>query len=147
MFTPPPDCRRKEMSLVQDALMTNSYKQWMFLVRIPKQQPSTTSTWTRHTTNVGLPNMQGTSEALTRVFKVHFEPSWCILRTTHPTSRNGIPGVVPWMPLTYIGETERALALMAKEHIYLRNPLTAVGEHCAHEHHIITMDSVTVLAR
>ena len=29
----------------------------------------------------------------------------------------------------------------------LRNPLTAVGEHCAHEHHKITKDSVKVLAR
>ena len=28
-----------------------------------------------------------------------------------------------------------------------RNPLTAVGEHCAHEHHKITKDSVRVLAR
>ncbi len=27
------------------------------------------------------------------------------------------------------------------------NPLTAVGEHCAHEHHKITKDTVKVLAR
>ncbi len=34
-----------------------------------------------------------------------------------------------------------------KDHLNLRNPLTAVGEHCAHEHHKITKDSVKVLAR
>ena len=34
-----------------------------------------------------------------------------------------------------------------KDHLNLRNPLTAVGEHCAHEHHKITKDSVRSLAR
>ena len=34
-----------------------------------------------------------------------------------------------------------------KDHLNLRNPLTAVGEHWAHEHHKITKDSVKVLAR
>ena len=34
-----------------------------------------------------------------------------------------------------------------KDHLNLRNPLTAVGEHCAHEHHKITKDSVRILAR
>ena len=34
-----------------------------------------------------------------------------------------------------------------KDHLNLSNPLTAVGEHCAHEHHKITKDSVKVLAR
>ena len=66
-----PDCRRKEMAHVQDALKTNGYKTWMFKVPRPKQQRSTTSTGTRPKTNVGLPYMQGTSEALTRVFKAH----------------------------------------------------------------------------
>ena len=33
-----------------------------------------------------------------------------------------------------------------KDHLNLRNPLTAVGEHCAHGHHKITKDSVKVLA-
>ena len=39
------------------------------------------------------------------------------------------------------------LATRMKDHLNLRNPLTAVGEHCAHEHHNITKDSVRVLAR
>ena len=64
-----PDCRRKEMAHVQDSLKTNEYKQWMFKVPTPKQQQSITST--RSNINVGLPCMQGTSEALTRVFKAH----------------------------------------------------------------------------
>ena len=34
-----------------------------------------------------------------------------------------------------------------KDHLNLRNPLTAVGERCAHEHHKITKVSVKVLAR
>ena len=34
-----------------------------------------------------------------------------------------------------------------KDHLNLRNPLTAVGEHCPHEHHNITKDSVRLLAR
>ena len=34
-----------------------------------------------------------------------------------------------------------------KDHLNLRNPLTAVGEHCGHEHHKITKDSVRILAR
>ena len=50
----------------------------------------------------------------------------------------------PECPLTYIGETGRT---RMKDHLNLRNPLTAVGEHCAHEHHKITKDSVKVLAR
>ena len=49
--------------------------------------------------------------------------------------------------LTYIGETGRMLATRMKDHLNLRNPLTAVGEHCVHEHHTITKDSVRVLAR
>ena len=64
-----PDCRRKEMAHVQDSLKTNEYKQWIFKVPKPKQQQSITST--RPNINVGLPCMQGTSEALTRVFKAH----------------------------------------------------------------------------
>ena len=28
----------------------------------------------------------------------------------------------------------------------LKNPLTAMGEHCAHEHHRITKDSLRILA-
>ena len=40
------------------------------------------------------------------------------------------------------------LATRMKDHLNLRNPLTAaVGEHCAHDHHKITKDSVKVLAR
>ena len=39
------------------------------------------------------------------------------------------------------------LATRMKDHLNLRNPLTAVGEHCVHEHHTITKDSVRVLAR
>ena len=44
------------------------------------------------------------------------------------------------MLLTYIGET--AGYEDEKDHLNLRNPLTAVGEHCVHEHHKITKDSV-----
>ena len=64
-----PDCRRKEMAHVQDSLKTNNYKQWICKVPKPKQQQSITST--RPNINVGLPCMQGTSEALTSVFKAH----------------------------------------------------------------------------
>ena len=53
----------------------------------------------------------------------------------------------PECPLTYIGETGRMLATRMKDHLNFRNPLTAAGEHCAHEHHKITKDSVRVLAR
>ena len=53
----------------------------------------------------------------------------------------------PECSLTYIGETGRMLATRMKDHLNLRNPLTAVGEHGAHEHHTITKDSVRVLAR
>ena len=49
-----PDCRRKEMAHVQDS-----------------QQQQQRFTSTRPNINVGLPCMQGTSEALTRVFKAH----------------------------------------------------------------------------
>ena len=50
-------------------------------------------------------------------------------------------------PITYIGETGRTLATRMKVHLNIRNPLTAVGEHCPHEHNNITKDSVRVLAR
>ena len=53
----------------------------------------------------------------------------------------GVPGGVP------IGETGRMLATRMKDHLNLRNPLTAVGEQCTHEHHTITKDSVKVLVR
>ena len=43
--------------------------------------------------------------------------------------------------------TGRMLATRMKDHLNLMNPLIAVGEHCAHEHHTITKDSVRVLAR
>ena len=38
-------------------------------------------------------------------------------------------------------------AMRTKDHLKLRDPLTAVGEHYAHEHQKITKDSVKVLAR
>ena len=38
------------------------------------------------------------------------------------------------------------LATRMKDHLNLRNPLTAVGEHYAHEHYNITKESVIVLA-
>ena len=66
-----PDSRRKEMAHLQDPLKTNGYKQYMFKVPRRKQQHSTTPTGTRPKTNVGLPYMQRTSEALIRVFKAH----------------------------------------------------------------------------
>ena len=59
---------------------------------------------------------------------------------------SGIPGGVPRMPLTYIGETDRTLATRMKYHLNLRNPLTAVGEQRVHKHHKITEDSAKVLA-
>ena len=74
-----------------------------------------------------------------------FDPSWYILRTKHLTLRN--MAECPECPLTYIGETGRTLATRMKDHLNLRNSLTAVGEHCAHEHHKITEDSVKVIAR
>ena len=44
----------------------------------------------------------------------------------------------------FMGISLASTGLMARP---LRNPLTAVGEHCAHKHHKITKDSVRVLAR
>ena len=156
-----PDCRRKEMAHVHDALKTNGYKQWMFKVPRPKQQQSTTSTGTRPKTNVGLPYTQGTSEALARVFKAHgvgtYHRPINTIRSilVHPKDKTpdsqkcGLVYQVecPECPLTYIGETDRMLAKRMKDHLNLRNPLTAVGEHCTHEHHTITKDSVRILAR
>ena len=146
------DCRRKEMAHVQDALKTNGYKQWMFKVPRPKQQQSTTPTGTRPKTNVGLPYMQGTSEALTHVFKVHgvgtYHQAINTIRSilVHPKDKTTdaqkcclvyhCQVECPECPLTYIGETGRTLATRMKDHLNLRNPLTAVEEHCAHEHHI-----------
>ena len=145
----------------EDALKTNGYKQWMFKVPRPKQQQSTTSTGTRPKTNVGLPYMRGTSEALTRVFKAHgvgtYHRPINTIRSilVHPKDKTpdaqkcGLVYQVecPECLLTYIGETGRMLATRMKDHLNLRNPLTAVGEHCAHEHHTITKDSVSILAR
>ena len=108
--------------------------------------------------------MQFTSDALTRVFKAHgvgtyhriapltpFDPSGY---TVHPKDKTpdaqkcGLAYQVecPECPLTYIGETGRTLATRMKD-VNLRNSLTAVGEHCLHEDHHITKDSVRVLAR
>ena len=87
------------MSHVQDALKTNGYKQWMFKVPRPKQQHSTISTGTRLKTNVGLPYMQGISEALAVSHTcvqstltigplTPFDQFWYILMTKHLTLRN-----------------------------------------------------------
>ena len=133
----------------------------MFKVPRPKQQQSTTPTGTRPKTNVGLPYMQGTSEAFTRVYKAHgvgtYHRPINTIRSilVHPKDKTpdaqkcGLVYQVefPECPLTYIGETGRTLATRMKDHLNLRSPLTAVGEHCAHEHHKITKDSVKVLAR
>ena len=43
--------------------------------------------------------------------------------------------------------TGRTVTVRMKDHLNLRNPLTAMGEYCAHEHHKITKDSVIVPAR
>ena len=103
--------------------------------------------------------MRGTSEALKRVFKAHgvgtYHRPINTIRSILVHPKNKTPqkcGLVyqvecPECPLTYIGETGRMLATRMKDHLNLRNPLTAVGEHCAHEHHTITNDSVRVLAR
>ena len=66
---------------------------------------------------------------------------------TPDAQRCGLVYQCPECPLTYIGETGRTLATRMKDHLNLSNPLTLVGEHCAHEHHNITKDSVKVLAR
>ena len=92
-----PDCRRKEMAHIQDALKTNGYKQWMFKVPRPKQKQSTTPTGTRPKTNVGLPYIPPRHShvcskhmgwALTIGPSTPFDPSWYILRTKHLTLRN-----------------------------------------------------------
>ena len=46
----------------------------------------------------------------------------------------------------YIGETGRTLATGMKYHLKLRNQLTAVREHCVHEHHN-TSNDIRVLTR
>ena len=139
----------------------SGYKQWMFKVPRPKQQQSTTPTGTRPKTNVGLSYIQGTSEALTRVFKAHGVGTYLrpinTIRSILVPPKDKTPdaqkcGLIyqvecPECPLTYIGETGRTLATRMKDHLNFRNPLTAVGEHCMHEHHTITKDSVKVLAR
>ena len=133
----------------------------MFKVPRPKQQQSTTPTGTMPKTNVGLPYIQGTSEALTRVIKAHgvgtYHRPINTIRSilVHPKDKTpdaqkcGLVYQVecPECPLTYIGETGRTLATRMKYHLNLRNPLTAVAEHCAHKHHKITKDIVQVLAR
>ena len=84
---------------------------------------STTSTGTRPKTNVGLPYMQGTSEALTRVFKAHgvgtYHRPINTIRSilVHPKDKTpdaqkcGLVYQVecPKCPLTYIGKTGRML--------------------------------------
>ena len=112
------------MAHFQDALKTNGYKQWMFKVPRPKPQQSTTPTGTRPKTNVGLPYIQGNSEALTQDKTPDAQKCGLIYQVECPEC-----------PLTYIGETGRTLATRMKDHLNLRNPLTAVAEHCAHEQH------------
>ena len=105
---------------------------------------------------VGLPDIQGTSGALTCVFKAHgvgtYHRPINTIRSilVHPkdktpdTQKCGLVCQLecPECPLTYIRDTVRTLSTRMKDHLNLRNPLTAVGEHCAHEHHKITKDSV-----
>ena len=105
--------------------------------------------------------MQDTSEALTRVFKTHgvgtYHRPINTIRSilVHPKDKTpdaqkcGLVYQVacPECPLTYIVETGRMLDTRMKDHLNYRNPLTAVGEHCVHEHHKITKDSDRVLAR
>ena len=119
----------------------------MFNVPKPKQQQSTTST--------------GTSDALAGLFKAHgvgtYHRHINTIRSilVHPKDKTpdaqkcGLVYQVecPECPLTYIGETGRTLATRMKDHLDLRNPQTAVGEHCAHNDQKITKDSVRVLAR
>ena len=152
-----PDCRRKEMAHVQDALKTNGYKHWMFKVPRPKQQQS----GTRPKINVGLLYIKGTSEALTRVFKAHgvgtYHRPINTIRSILVHPKDKTPDAqkcclvyqveCPECPLIYISETGRMLATRMKDHLNIRNPPTAVGEHCAHKHHNISKDSVKVLAR
>ena len=108
----------------------------------------------RPKTNVGLPYRQGTSEALTRVFKAHgvgtYHRPINTIRSmlVHPKDKTpdaqkcGLVYQVecPECSLTYIGETGRMLATRMKDHLNPRNPLIAVGEQCAHEYHTITKD-------
>ena len=154
-----PDCQREEVTLLQDALKTNGYKQWMLNVLRPKQQQRTTPTGTRHKTNVGL---QGTSDALARVFKAHgvgtyHRPINTMLSIlvnpedkTHDAQQCGLVYQVecPEFPShTSVRQAGRLIYTRMKDHLNLRNLPTAVGEHCAHEHHKIAKDSVKVLAR
>ena len=116
---------------------------------------------TRPNINVGPPYMKGSSEALTRVFKAHGVGTYhrpintirfILVHLKDKTSDAQKCDLVcqvecPECPLTYIGETGGTLATRMKDHLNLRNPLTAVGEHSAHKHHKITKDGVKVLAR
>ena len=105
----------------------------MFKVPRPKQQQSTTSTWTSYWLDVCARHLRGTHRCV--------QITW----GGHPKDKTPdakICGLVyqvecPECLLPYIGETGRTLATRMKDHLNLRNPLTAVGEHCAHDHHKI----------
>ena len=56
-------------------------------------------------------------------------------------------GSYPWSRFMVGCPILISLAARVKDHLNLRNPLTAVAEHYAHEHHKITKDSVKLLAR
>ena len=94
-----PDCRRKEMAHVQDALKTNGYKQWMFKVPRPSNNRAL------HLQGPGLQLMLACRTcgahprhshvcskymvwALTIGPLTPFDPSWYILRTKHLTLIN-----------------------------------------------------------
>ena len=59
---------------------------------------------------------------------------WCSCAQCSPTA-------VSWFPRL------RWSFIQPVSPVNVRNPITAVGEHCAHKHHKITKDSVRILPR
>ena len=151
--------KAKEVQHIQNALLANGYKRWMFKVPSrpsPTSQENSTSETTRPI-SVGLPYVSGLSEHLSRVFRAQdirtYHKPYNTLRSilVHPKDRTPTEkktGVVYDITCNdcgehYIGETARTLEKRLGEH--QKQTTSAIREHQSQANHEIDWEGVKIL--
>jgi len=150
---------RQEVQHIQNALLANVYKRWMFKFPSrpsPTSQENSTSETIRPI-SVGLPYVSGLSQHLSRVFRaqdIHtYHKPYNMLRSilVHPKDRTPTEkktGVVNDITCNdcgehYVGETARTLEKRLGEH--QKQTTSAIWEHQSQANHEIDWEGVKIL--
>ena len=153
--------KEKEKTQVQNVLIDNGYKPWMFKAPQKPKPRDKNSDRTSKSRSYPIPYIQGISEHLARVYKkygvaTHFKP-YNTVRNMLVKPKDKTPddkkcGVIYQLECEscgeiYIGETARAFGIRLKEHCKQKGSLTAMGDHFKATGHKLAKDKHRILTR